>query len=119
MDTQLTVLNYNSQSIALSLFRTVCLQFTTLALLHLSLLFFTSPLVLPSNGGRSPSWVAELSPCHSHSDSCLRAHSLELYLKLLPLVTNLLTSPTVLSGALPVTTEINNPRMNTYTHQAN
>jgi hypothetical protein len=39
------------------------------ALSLLSLLSLTSPLVPASNGGMSPSWVPELSPCHNHSNS--------------------------------------------------
>jgi hypothetical protein len=40
---------------------------------------FTRPLVPSSNGGRSPSWVPELYPCHSHSNSWLTVYSLELF----------------------------------------
>jgi hypothetical protein len=43
-------------------------QFTTHALSLLSLLSLTSHLVPASNGGRSPSWVLELSQCHDHSN---------------------------------------------------
>jgi hypothetical protein len=57
MDTLLTVLNYNLQSIALLIFHTVYLQFTTHALGPLCLLSFTSPLVLVSIGRCSISWV--------------------------------------------------------------
>jgi hypothetical protein len=57
LDTLLTVLNYNLQSIALSLFHTVYLQFSIHALGPLGLLSFTSPLVLVSNGRCSISWV--------------------------------------------------------------
>jgi hypothetical protein len=50
-------------------------QFITLPLDLLGLLFFTSPLVRASNSGRSPSWVPELSPHHSHIDFWHTVHS--------------------------------------------
>jgi hypothetical protein len=58
LDTLLTILNYNLQSISISHTR----QFNIHALGLLSLLSLTSPLVAASNGAHSTFWVPELSP---------------------------------------------------------
>jgi hypothetical protein len=117
LDTPITIFNYNLQSILLSLFQTVSLQFTAHTHTHtpgrLSLLSFISPLVPASNGGRPLSLVPELSTCHSHNDSCLSA--LAGTLKLPPLVAgNSPAFPTLLSGPLPINTELLIPRTQTH-----
>jgi hypothetical protein len=70
------------QPIALLLLHSLPVFITVDRSLHilnpLGLLSHTSPRVSVSNGGRSPSWVPELSPSHSYSNTWLTLHPLEL-----------------------------------------
>jgi hypothetical protein len=59
-----------------SSFASLGLQFTTHSLSPLGVLFFTCPLAPAYNGRCSLSWVPELSPSDSRSNSWLTVHSL-------------------------------------------
>jgi hypothetical protein len=56
----------------------------------LHLLYHTSPLIPASNGGRFPSWVPEMSPSQSHSDTQCALH---LYMPPLVQICNVWSSP--------------------------
>jgi hypothetical protein len=71
--------------IALSVFYNYSMQFTIHVLSYLGQLSHNSSLIPASNGGRSLSWVPELSPHHTHSDFLITVCSLELHLELPPL----------------------------------
>jgi hypothetical protein len=69
--TPLTIHDYNLHYIALSLIHKVCISLHTYWVLS-GCYSFASVLVKASNGQRSASWVLELFPSHSHSDSWLK-----------------------------------------------
>jgi hypothetical protein len=115
LDSSLTILGNNSQSSAIAISH-------SLSAVHYSMHWdfpvcspFTSSLVLASNGERSPSWVPELSSCHSHRDSWFAVYLLTACRTVSSCTGSSLTS-TVLSGALLITIKLVNPRAHTHIH---